>query len=857
MKTTAFIPRERNMTERLSSHLSPLCDDNWALWRWVCLRGAGFPADIVLKLATPEFALMADRALDAEEQVKGSRQSAITALAAMLDENVRQQGEQIAPDRDTQRLLRRVRKGKIPTLEDELSYGPEIKALREAYHHAASAKELLRGCFKAAAVSTAVAVQEVASDPRFCEAIIWQNRHAFSTAISPLLKMAPGSSCQSSRSRDQEKLVANYLQRYCTKNDTIGFFGPVGWAKIVSCDEVIKVRPGRNMIATRRAYFEVWCIDALAQALLKDERLRAWIAPRRKSYIYLEGTRLHVPFKAPTKLAEQQAAILKACDGERTAREIAQEIVMNPSFRVKTEQEVYDILEIMKEISLLNWSLEMPLDLYPETYLRRALERVNESDLRDRALGALDGLEAAREGVAMAAGDPVILNEALENLERTFTQLTGIACTRAEGKTYGARTLLFEDCRRDLELEIGPSLIESFAKPLSLLLTSARWITFQAAATLREKLQQVYAEMVCKSGCPTVALSDFLEKVEPLLSSADYTDKLMSDFQKKWSDVLGLPQGERRAHYSSQDLLPRVKDAFDAPRSGWGLGRYHSPDLMIAASSVEAIQRGDFEVVMGELHIALNTLSYSLFLAQHPSPHELYANYEADLPEPSIVVQKPKDLGCGTGRGAGSALLSSKDYYIEAFDQPSSINPSQVIPIGNLVVEDRGSGLIVRTRSTGLHFDIIEVLANLLSVFSVGSFKMFQASSHTPRINIDRLVVQRESWAMPVSAIKFAYEGRAGERFLEARRWGRAHKMPRFVFVVSPVEVKPFFLDFDSLIYVDIFARIIRRTATLHGPDALIQVSEMLPSIDQAWLPDAENQSYTSELRIVAFDLID
>ncbi len=80
--------------------------------------------------------------------------------------------------------------------------------------------------------------------------------------------------------------------------------------------------------------------------------------------------------------------------------------------------------------------------------------------------------------------------------------------------------------------------------------------------------------------------------------------------------------------------------------------------------------------------------------------------------------------------------------------------------------------------------------------------------------------------------------------------------MPRFVFVKVASEQKPCFIDFDSPIYVDIFAKLIRRDMARDAQDVSITVSEMLPEPDQTWLPDAEGNQYTSELRFVAVDLL-
>jgi hypothetical protein len=87
---------------------------------------------------------------------------------------------------------------------------------------------------------------------------------------------------------------------------------------------------------------------------------------------------------------------------------------------------------------------------------------------------------------------------------------------------------------------------------------------------------------------------------------------------------------------------------------------------------------------------------------------------------------------------------------------------------------------------------------------------------------------------------------------IAARRWARANDLPRFVFVKVPVEAKPFYIDFDSPIYLNMFAKTIRRTDETGKPDKVITVTEMIPRTDQTWLPDAEGETYTCEFRLVA-----
>src|SRR5688572_20648467 len=72
-------------------------------------------------------------------------------------------------------------------------------------------------------------LRTVASDPRFREAVTWQNPAALANAVD---RVAAGGAAKPSRTRQREEIVASYWQRHCAKNDTIGFFGPLAWGRI-------------------------------------------------------------------------------------------------------------------------------------------------------------------------------------------------------------------------------------------------------------------------------------------------------------------------------------------------------------------------------------------------------------------------------------------------------------------------------------------------------------------------------------------------------------------------------------------------------------------------------------------------
>jgi hypothetical protein len=384
-------------------------------------------------------------------------------------------------------------------------------------------------------------------------------------------------------------------------------------------------------------------------------------------------------------------------------------------------------------------------------------------------------------------------------------------------------------------------------------LSSARWFTSEVAAIYRAAFKEIYRELAASSGSATVDAVSFWLRAQPLLfeDGERLIDKLVPSFQQRWAEIFSIPAGQRRVQFSGESLRNHVRAAFKAQRPGWCYARYHSPDVMIAANGAEAIARGEFLLVLGELHLGLNSVGGFCFMAQHPAPEEAFQALDQDIPEPRLVPVTPKAMV--TSRNY-PVFISHKDFRLEFARDPSSVPRAKALPVGELVVEEAESGLLVRTRDGSMRFDIIDAFADSLSGLSTNSFKLLRPERHTPRVTIDRLVVCRETWRFAPAEIEFAYEKQDAERFVAARRWARKYGLPRFVFVKTPVEVKPCYLDFDSHNFIDMCARMVRACEAAGSPPLSIAITEMIPDLDQLWLPDAVGQHYTSELRIVAVD---
>jgi hypothetical protein len=75
-------------------------------------------------------------------------------------------------------------------------------------------------------------------------------------------------------------VIAGYWQRYCAKNDTIGFFGPLGWGRFADAGSAIDVRAGA-LQAERVVHLETWAVEALARAVGDDALLPMGPFPER------------------------------------------------------------------------------------------------------------------------------------------------------------------------------------------------------------------------------------------------------------------------------------------------------------------------------------------------------------------------------------------------------------------------------------------------------------------------------------------------------------------------------------------------------------------------------------------------
>jgi Lantibiotic dehydratase, N terminus len=577
-------------------------------------------------------------------------------------------------------------------------------------------------------------LQEVARDPAFREAVTWQSRDALFSAVE---KLARNERASPARRLRQEEIVASYWQRYCAKNDTIGFFGPLAWGSFDGSGPAAAVRAG-ELVRERVVHLEVWAVEAVARAAGVDASL--------------------------------------------------------------------------------------PMSPFPERDLRLRLAGRPGSIEHARARAALDRLEAARDSVAGAPRGELL--GALAALDRLFEELTGRAAARQEEDSDGGRTVVYLDCMRDLELTLGSAVLAELRTTLPTLLASSRWWCGVAYAAGRERLERIAD---ARGRGPLAPMLGELMRaawalVEDLAGEAE-------ELQRRWSALL--------AAGNDATIAERAAAAFADYGDAWPLSVYYSADLQIAAAGIEAIEQGDFRVVIGDFHGGSNPLVQGIFARRHPDP-DAFGNWVSADVRPPVVIFRPR--GGPVPMTARMFPFAQGTDNIHVVPGPGHTAPEGVraVAVDELSV-DEGH---VSDRDGSFRVPLADLLWLPIFVSSVRSFDPFGARG-SERVTIGRTVVRRARWSCPAGELPGEPDAIAS--------WARNQGTPRRVFVRSPLERKPIFVDLASPTLLCVLTRFLRPAAD-KTPNAPVIFTEMLPAPDECWLTDSAGR-YTSECRVVAVDM--
>jgi lantibiotic biosynthesis dehydratase-like protein len=751
----------------------------WNIWRGMVLRGAGFPVSDVDRLGDPALADAADR-----------------ALARAFEAGRKWPGKHDLEEFD--------------------------------------------GRFAASAEETSATIAGIARQPRYLEALTWQNPQFVRNCVD---RLEVAGQDRRSKLRKQQAVISNYIQRYTTKNESIGFFGPVAWAEWATGDRTSSLRAGPALVSRRTVYFETWAIDEVAAALARRPELLHGVQPRRSPAIMLDGNSVIRPNGGAEALSEEWARIMRLCDGCRPVRDIASAVG-------RPEPWLLEQLELMAKSGLVWMDLSGPVEPRAERRLAERLARVPDAGARQAAMAGLAQLVTAKDEVAASAGDPRRLAAALAALAANFENITERPSVRLPGQPYAARTIVYEDCVRDVRLTLGEDVLESLGESLAPVLHSARWLTARVGQVYLSRFGELYERLRRRSGAEWVPLGRLLAVATPDLNTSTGTPALVADavreLQQRWAAIFSVPAGARRHQVEPAHIAAQVQAQFCSGPPQWAGGLRHSPDVLIDAASVDAINRGEYRLVLGELHTAYNSVEATALVEQSDDKARLLAMAEHATGSGRIVLTAGRDWSYVTRTRPSPDVLSPRHLRWAAGTDDISDVTTEVIPLGALEV---GPGLVVRCRTDQRTFALAEVLGDYLSEVVVSSFRMMPPQRHNARVSIGRLVVSRETWRFAPRFCDWVHQEDERRRFLQMRQWVARHELPRRVFCSLPGERKPVYADFTSIPLTNSLATMLRR---LTGDDAgHVTFSEMLPGPDGCWLKNQQGASFVSELRLV------
>lgn len=717
----------------------------------------------------------------------------------------------------------------------------------------------VRAAYRVAYERAASHLARLARQPLFREAVAWQSPQVVANALDKVVGgLAFHGDVPPKKHRQRLAKVASYLQRYALKNDTIGFFGPIGWVRWQADGDPFTVRLGDRMIAGRSLHFEVWAVDAFARHLSRDPVVVPWLRPALAPQVVFSASEGAVrdPLGRQIALNPTERRLLGLLDGRQTLGELARELLAGTPPE-QAVPELHRLLIGLQDRELVRVDLAVSVSSWPESELRDLLEAIADPPTRAYALKRLGELEGARQGLQRAAGDPSRLATALGELNRTFAEVAASSTARRPGEMYAGRTIVYEDTSRDVDVTIGPALADELARPLELVLQSVRWLVTEAAEAYQDRFRELHDRIRRRTGSPRVPLGRLYSAAAPDLvfsfqGPPPLLAPLVEELQRRWQRLLRIPSGGGVHYVDSDRIRDEVAREFPATAARWSGACQQSPDVMIAAGDSAAVARGDYRFVLGEIHVAVNGLQHRPVLVHSTNPDWLLAAEAADHGERRVVTVPSKESPIVNSRTNPSALLSPRFTYWTMHPDPA-LHMAAVIPAAALHVVPRGDRLVVESNLDDRELDLLEVLGEAVSGALINGFRLLPAGPHLPRVQIDRLVVARETWRFDADELAWCAVKDPCERFLRAWRWHRDQGLPQRCFYRIPVEDKPMYVDFSSVVYLDMLARAVRRT-TQGEDDRIVTVTEMLPDIGDAWLCDADGRRYTSELRLVLHD---
>ncbi|GEM_PF-1862757 len=683
-----------------------------------------------------------------------------------------------------------------------------------------------------------LALRQTASLPDIQEAIFLSNPDVY---FSLQRYLAADPRLYTSAMRKFERRLISYIQRFCAKNETNSFFGPINYGELNPDQrKEIQITQSLPTLRERKAFPCQWMIETLARAIASERSIQPYLKPRRGTLCFIQDNqRLVFPATGQTILLEPEESVLFShADGKRTVADLA--ALLNEDWATTWQR--LKRLEALKAIVL---QILIPGNLSdPLAYLQNWLLNLpSSSQTYNRwhfTLGALQKLVDT-----FGNADLPQRIETLKQIERIFSAACGELPQRTKGAMYVDRTFLFEECLGNVEqCTIGGTLVHKLINDLQPILDI--WYAYGQVQLQRDQhiAYQIWKRLYAsgggsRTGVPFLAYLQAAHRCQ-FQDSSLHSDRLDAFL----CEIRNLVRSRSDGHVACLQSADFPSLPFPATQDHRA---YTSFDIMIAASSRSSLQAGDYQIVIGESHSQplLHVFPTAYFMSASAKSllnRALHESIAATNVEPvaaqMMVIRKNKifsDI-------LSDAQIELRPFYPDTRAIPlASIRIREVEGTLQLWAEDRYLRLYTPLKRWEGNFDPLAPFA-----FPYVQSPPIYIDDHTPRIEINGIICQRERWSLSVDCLKQA-KTRGFDLFLNAWRWKERHGLPLEVFVQVPGEPKPIYIDFSNYFLVELLCHFAEQCEHL-------VFTEMLPHSCQLWLDEGKGH-HSCEFRMFALHL--
>jgi len=472
-----------------------------------------------------------------------------------------------------------------------------------------------------------------------------------------------------------------------------------------------------------------------------------------------------------------------------------------------------------------------------------------DSEVRSAWLDLLKPIAQAPARFAAAETIPArveVMNDARERLRQL-----GAVPEPTQRFLYAATNPIAEECARDCDFQLGHGIADELARD------AAPWI---------DLWRDTYAFVASRVA---VGLRNFLETA-PKTNGVVSLPAFLQHCQSQRMPLTG-PGLVALAHIAFQE----IKAGFRQMVSGrpdaaeWELSAddchfvrrqfqypkfdeytFPSADLQISAASVEAVNAGDYQWILAELHPPVAMLHHAL-IWNCPDIGGV-----ADALRASVFGKPSFHYGFAAADFTAHTTVRQMDIIPDlvtfAAAQGAKETWRVVRPSDTEVFVDETGDVGVRVRSSR------EYLGSFARawVIPLGFHPFFFARPpHTPRLRCGKVIVQRQSWSVTRGELPPGdYTGISRNLVTAIERLRVVKGWPRYIYI-RPSEqalrrsgaqgrdkdTKPVFIDLESYLFLEIFLGWLTKAGEL-------EVTEMLPDPDHLLWHEKDGRR-TFELR--------